>query len=109
MGQRRSSYVYTMGFGVSAPTVDFTTRKAVAYSHSFPNKIILNCHPFQARNAWSKSFKLSSLERGTSEIRGLQISKNNEDALFGLQAVLRHDRFIIGHDNKGLAERRLLW
>ena len=27
-------------------------------------------------------YKLSPLERGTSEIRGLRISKNNEDALF---------------------------
>ena len=60
-------------------------------------------------------YKLSPLERGTSEIRGLRISKNNEDALFGLQAVLRHDRFIIGHDrfiirhDSRCAERRGLW
>ena len=58
MGQRRSSYVYTMGFGVSAPTVDFTTRKAVAYSHSFPNKIILNCHPSSEERARLGGFEL---------------------------------------------------
>ena len=52
-------------------------------------------------------FKLSPLERGTSEIRGLQISYNKTSKMPNSDAeiVFGHDRFIIGHDSR-CAERR---
>ena len=44
------------------------------------------------------------------EIRGLQISYNKTSKMPNSDAeiVFGHDRFIIRHDNKGLAGRRLL-
>ena len=99
MGRKRSSYDYTMGFGVSAQGDVCTALQSVT-----PPPYLFNKIKWLSRII---KFKLSPLERGTSEIRGLRISKNNEDALFGLQAVLRHDRFIIRHDS-WCAGRRLL-
>ena len=67
MGRKRSSYDYTMGFGVSARVAQKSTRLSVTPPYLF-NKI-----------KWLSriiKFKLSPLERGTSEIRGLQISYN---------------------------------
>ena len=84
MGQRRSSYVYTMGFGVSAPTVDFTTRKAVAYSHSFPNKIILNCHPLSEERARLGVYELVIIKHRRCLTQTLKSSSGMTGLLSGM-------------------------
>ena len=99
MGRKRSSYDYTMGFGVSARVAQKSTRLSVTPPHIYSLK----------SNGYHTSikFKLSPLERGTSEIRGLQISYNKTSKMPNSDAeiVFGHDRFIIGHDSR-CAERR---
>ena len=115
MGRKRSSYDYTMGFGVSARVAQKSTRLSVTPPHGISNKInqlfLSSTPPYLfSKIKWLSciiKFKLSPLERGTSEIRGLQISYNKTSKMPNSDAeiVFGHDRFIIGHDSR-CAERR---
>ena len=91
MGRKRSSYDYTMGFGVSARVAQKSTRLSVTPPHGISNKINqlitllnLNCHPLSEERARLGAFKLVIIKHRRCLTQTLKSSSGMTGLLSGM-------------------------